>query len=78
VVCRHAIAMPTIRALNADFPPSLVAQAHVDEEDLVAAGEIKGKFAELLEELRGAELKHTLEEVFNVSLGGVVQLGCTS
>lgn len=61
VVCKNAIAMPTLRDINVDFPPSLTTKAHVEEEDLVAAGEIKGKFAELLDELRGAELRRTLE-----------------
>lgn len=61
VVCKNAIAAPILRDINVDFPPSLTAKAHVEEEDLAEAGEIKGKFAELLDELRGAELKRTLE-----------------
>ena len=68
VICKNAIAMPTLRKINADFPPSLKSKVHVDEEDLVAAGEIKGKFADLLDELRGAELKRTLEGLFEVDL----------
>ena len=68
VICKNAIAMPTLRKINADFPPSLKSKVHVDEEDLVAAGEIKGKFADLLDELRGAEMKRTLEGLFDVDL----------
>ena len=68
VVCKRAIAPDTLKAINRDFPPSLTTQAHVDEEDLVEAGEIKGEFANLLKELKAPWLKHTLEGIFNVSL----------
>ena len=40
VVLRNAIANDTLRAINADFPPTLMKKAHMDEDDLVKAGEL--------------------------------------
>eukprot|EP00238_Polyblepharides_amylifera_P001310 CAMPEP_0196571682 /NCGR_PEP_ID=MMETSP1081-20130531/1826_1 /TAXON_ID=36882 /ORGANISM="Pyramimonas amylifera, Strain CCMP720" /LENGTH=345 /DNA_ID=CAMNT_0041888715 /DNA_START=72 /DNA_END=1109 /DNA_ORIENTATION=- len=70
MVVEHFVPKESLARVNADFPPLLTKNKHMEESELIKRKEIFGEFKKLLDDTRGVALRDLISSKFLVNLKG--------